>query len=281
MRPIIDSHVHFWQPDYLRYEWLANLPTINRPYQPQDLSQAAAGIDVQSIVFVQADCVPEDGLKEVAWVSDLAQKEPRIQAIVAYAPLEQGAEVSTYLEQLAGFPLVKGVRRLIQSEGPGFASQPDFIRGVQRLAEFDFSFDICVIHHQLIDTLQLVEACPDVSFVLDHCGKPNINEQVQEPWKTHITRLAEYPNVSCKISGLVTEANWQTWSRQDLKPYIDHVLAVFGTERVMFGGDWPVVELATTYYEWLRTAIWAVSALSSPEQEQIFIHNASRFYRFF
>lgn len=279
MPAITDSHLHFWQPARLRYEWLADLPALNRPYQPEDLDQAAAGLEVQRIVFVQADCVPEDSLPEVAWVSELAQKEPRLQAIVAYAPLEQGEAVSAYLERLAHFPLVKGVRRLIQAEGPGFAGRPDFIRGVQRLAEFGFSFDICVFHHQLAEVLQLVAACPDVSFVLDHGGKPNIKEKVQEPWQTDLARLAKYPNVWCKLSGLVTEADGQAWRRQDLKPYIDHILRVFGSDRVMFGSDWPVVELATTYREWVQTATWAVSDLSPQEQAHIFSHNASRFYR--
>lgn len=279
MPAIIDSHVHFWQPARLRYEWLADLPAINRPHQPAELSRAAAGLDLQQIVFVQADCAPEEGLKEVAWVSELAQNEPRIQAIVAFAPLEHEAEMPAYLEQLARFPLVKGVRRLIQSEGPGFAIRPNFIRAVQRLAEFNFSFDICIIHHQLAEVRQLVAACPDVSFVLDHGGKPNIKENSQEPWLTDLTRLAEYANVSCKLSGLVTEADGSAWRPEALKPYIDHVLTVFGPDRVMFGSDWPVVELAATYQQWVQTAIWAVSHLSPQDQAHIFSHNAARFYR--
>jgi L-fuconolactonase len=276
---IIDSHVHFWDPHQLHYDWLAEVPAINRPFLPPDLTTQAGQVQLEGLVFVQADCRPEQGLAEVEWVTELAKTEPRIQAIVAFAPLEQGETVRTHLQTLAQNPLVKGVRRLIQSEGPGFSSQPDFVRGVQLLPEFNLSFDICLKHHQLGEVLQLVEQAPEVSFVLDHCGKPNIKMDLLDPWREHLQRLAAFPNVHGKISGLVTEADWQNWTGQQLRPYIDHVVACFGPERVMYGGDWPVSLLATTYQTWIETLTEATSGLSAEDQHRLFYQNAHQFYR--
>ena len=279
MRALVDSHIHFWDPDHLHYTWLAEVPAINRPYTPAVLSEAAEGLNLERIVFVQADCVPEEGLEEVRWVSNLAAGDARIQGIVAFAPLQQGEAASTYLAELTRFRLVKGVRRLIQSEALGFSIQPDFIAGVQQLPDFGFSFDLCIMHHQLPDVLMLVEQCPDVSFVLDHFGKPAIKEAIIEPWASHIRSLAAFPNVMCKLSGLVTEAHHETWTPADLQPYIEHILDVFGPNRLMFGGDWPVSELASSYSRWVETAQAALAHLSEHDQEKIFYQNALDFYR--
>lgn len=276
---LIDSHIHFWQPARLRYEWLASVPTINRPYEPADLARTAVGLPLEGIVFVQADCVAADGLREVAWVSELAQAEPRIQGIVAFALLERGETAVAYLSQLRQYPLVKGVRRLLQDEPAAFAIEPHFVRGVQTLADFDLSFDICIRHHQLEAAIALVKQCPQVRFVLDHLGKPDIKTHRMEPWATNLSQLAAYPNVCCKLSGLVTEADWQHWTPADLQPYIDHALAVFGPERLLFGGDWPVCELATDYARWVQTAVTALNHLNETEMDRIFYENARAFYR--
>lgn len=276
--PIVDTHVHFWHPDVLQYDWLASIPDINRPFLPATLAEAA-GEDLQKIVFVQADCRPEQGLREVAWVTSLARSEPRIQAIVAFAPLELGAADRDYMQALVEYPLVKGVRRLIQSEAAGFATRPDFVAGVQLLAEFGYSFDICLVHPQLADVLQLVAQCPQVNFVLDHIGKPGIKDRLLEPWREQTKALAAFPNVWCKISGLVTEAGWQSWTREDLKPYIDHIIEVFGSDRVMYGSDWPVSTLATSYTGWLDTLAWAVAGLDGEARHKLFYQNGATFYR--
>jgi L-fuconolactonase len=277
--PVIDSHIHFWDPGQLNYPWLEDVPALNRAFLPAHLAQAAAAVNLQKIVFVQADCVPEEGLAEVAWVSRLAQTEPRIQGIVAFAPLENRVVRADYLEELNAFPLVKGVRRLIQSEGPGFASRPEFIQGVQQLAQFGFSFDICIVHTQMSDAIELVSQCPKVAFVLDHFGKPAIAGKEVEPWATQIRTLAQFPHVSCKLSGLVTEADHQNWTVGDLRPYLEIALDAFGPQRLMFGGDWPVSELAASYQQWVETAAALLSALSEADRRRVFFENAQRFYR--
>lgn len=277
--PVVDSHVHFWDPAYLKYTWLQEIPTLNRAFLPAHLAQAATAVNLQKIVFVQADCAPEDGLSEVAWVAELAQAEPRIQGIVAFAPLEEGTACAHYLEKLKAFPLVKGVRRLIQSEEPGFTRQPIFVQGVQQLAQFGFSFDICIVHTQMAEAIELVEQCPDVAFVLDHFGKPAIAGKMMEPWATHLRTLAVFPNVYCKLSGLVTEADHQHWTEADLRPYLEVALDAFGPHRLLFGGDWPVSELAASYQRWAETADSLLSALSAADRNQIFFENAQTFYR--
>lgn len=279
MLKIIDSHVHFWQPGQLRYTWLDNLPTLSRPFLPADQPRSGRDWQVEKVVFVEADCSSEQSVAEASWVASLAGNNPFIAGIVAAARLEQGAAVRETLDQLRQIPLVKGVRRLIQSEPRGFSNQPSFIEGVRLLAEYDLSFDICLYHYQFPDVLELVAACPNVRFILDHIGKPAINIGSLDPWRDHMRKLASFPNVQCKLSGLVTEADHEHWEADDLKPYIDHTLASFGSERVMFGSDHPVMRLASTYDLWLGTLRDAVGHLSRGEQHALFHDNARRFYR--
>ncbi len=278
-QPIVDSHVHFWDPGQLTYPWLTDLPPLNRAFLPGQLAEAATAVALQKIVFVQADCVPEDGIAEVAWVTHLAQTEPHLQGIVAFAPVEQGAAIAAYLEKLNAFPLVKGVRRLIQAEATGFARQPQFIQGVQQLASLGLSFDLCLVHTQMDEVIELVDQCPEVAFVLDHFGKPAIAEQLLEPWATQLHTLARFPHVWCKLSGLVTEADHDNWTVADLRPYLDVALAAFGPQRLMFGGDWPVSTLAASYQQWVETVDTLLADLSEAERRQIFFENAQTFYR--
>ena len=275
--PIVDTHVHLWDPGVLKYSWRDEMPSLNRPYLLADYRTAHGTIDIETMVFVQCDA--EDGLKETEWVISLAKDEPKIKGIVAWAPLEKGEDTRSVLEKLADNQLVKGVRRLIQSESLEFCVQPDFIKGVQMLEEFGLSFDICIYHPQLTNTIQFVKQCPNVQFILDHIGKPDIKNQLFQPWKREIKALSELPNVFCKISGLVTEADVEKWTPTDLKLYIDHVIECFGFDRVMYGGDWPVLTQATDYPRWVDTLKWAVSGCSDDELRKLFHDNAIHFYR--
>jgi L-fuconolactonase len=291
---LIDSHIHFWDPGLLRYEWLAENPKINRRFLPADLSEASAELPLEKIVFVQADCLPGEGMREVEWVTKLAGEGPRsegprsegprsegpkIQGIVAFAPLELGRAAGESLESLAQNKLVKGVRRLIQSESPGFSVRDDFVAGVRLLPRWDFSFDICVYHQQLGDVIELVARCPQVRFVLDHLGKPDARSPLYEPWREQIAALSAFPNLCCKLSGLVTEADHEAWTPERLRPYIEHVVEQFGVERIMYGGDWPVSLLATTYRGWIETLAWATEGLDENERDKLFYGNAESFYR--
>jgi L-fuconolactonase len=278
--PIIDTHLHLWNPAYLRYAWLDSIPLLNQPYLLEDYRRACGPVSVAQMVFLQCECDFTQFMDEANWVTQLAQEDPRITGIVPWAPLEQGDAARPALEQLAANPLIKGIRRIIQFEpDPEFCLRPNFVKGVQALPDYGLHFEICISHGQMANTIKLIQQCPTVTFILDHIGKPDIKQQVFEPWKQELKILSGFPNVWCKISGLVTEADHQRWTKEDLKPYIDHVLDCFGFRRVMYGGDWPVAFQATEYPRWVDTLAWAVSGCSAAEKRQLFFETARAFYR--
>ena len=231
------------------------------------------------MVFLQCEVDRNQSLEEVAFVSKLATNEPRIEGIVAFAPLENGNAAKEHLAKLKENRLVKGVRRLIQSEDDGFCLNPEFVKGVKLLPDFGFSFDICINHTQLADTIGMVRQCPDVSFVLDHVGKPDIKSHKTEPWKKELLELATLKNVHCKLSGLITEADHETWTPEDLAPYLAHAIESFGFDRLMFGGDWPVATLAGTWQGWHAALSNHLATCAEQEQRKVFHDNAIKFYR--
>jgi L-fuconolactonase len=278
--PIVDTHLHLWDPDHLRYPWLKGNELLNRRYLLDEYRQATGPVDVGKMVFLQCECDPAQFLDEAAWVTELAAADPRIQGIVPWAPLELGDAARPALEELARNPLIKGIRRIIQFEPDmDFCLRPDFVRGVQALPDYGFSFDICINHLQLANTIRMVAQCPNVQFILDHIGKPDIRGQVFEPWATQLRELAQFPNVWCKMSGLVTEADHQRWTPADLRPYIQQVIDCFGFERVIYGGDWPVAYQATEYPRWVYTLVDAVAGCTPAQLRQLFRDNAISFYR--
>jgi L-fuconolactonase len=279
--PIVDTHVHLWDPRRVRYPWLADVPSLNRPHLLADYKAATAGLDVEKMVFVQCEADFAQYAEEVAWVTEQAAMDRRLRGIVAWAPLEKGDAARDDLEKLAGNPLLRGIRRIIQFEkDPDFCLRPDFIKGVRLLPEWNMTFDICIKGDaQFKNALDLARRCPDVKFIADHINKPFIKEGIMEPWAGYMKELAALPNTWCKMSGLMNEAAWGTWTPAELMPYVEHVLACFGTRRVMFGGDWPVCTLAGTYRRWFDTLAEAVSDLSADERRKLFHDNAEVFYR--
>jgi L-fuconolactonase len=273
----IDTHVHFWDQRVMPYPWLAEVPSIAGPHTPADL-KAEAGTDFPAkIVFVECGA---PGLDEVKWIAQLAAREPRIAGIVAKVAIDAGPATAAAIAELKRQPLARGVRHNFQDEpDPDYCARPKFIAGVRSLGAAGLSFDLCGRHHQLPAAVRLVQACPDTRFILDHFGKPGIKARLLDPWREHITALAAQPNVDCKLSGLVTEAHHVTWMINDLRPYVDHVLATFGPARLLFGGDWPVAKLAASYTRWLDTARTLVSHLPLAAQTAIFHDNARRVYR--
>ncbi|MCZ6635969.1 MAG: amidohydrolase family protein [bacterium] len=277
--PIVDTHVHLWDPSHIHYAWLDGVEVLNRSFLPKDFREHCGPVEVERIVFLECDCGTDQAQAEADWVTSLAQEDPRIQGLVLHAPLELGDGARDELDVLSENGLVKGIRRLIQSESMDFCLDPDFVRGVQLLPDYGFSFDLCIVYPQLKNTIQLVQQCPNVQFILDHIGKPDIKNHIMEPWKTEIEELAGLPNVWCKVSGLVTEADMDHWEPAHLRPYIDHVVASFGFDRVIFGGDWPVVYQACEYPDWVETLEEAVSGCSEAELRKLFYDNAMAFYR--
>ncbi len=278
--PLIDTHLHVWDPQLIRYPWLDDVPLLNKPYLLEDYDRACGSVAVEKMVFVQAEADFALFWEEAEWVDSLANQDSRLQGIVPWAPLEDGEAVRPVLEKFSANPRIKGVRRIIQFEPDiEFCLRPSFIEGIRLLPEFNLSFDICIAHYQMANTIKMVAQCPDVQFILDHIGKPDIKHNLLDPWRAEIKTLSEFPNVWCKISGLVTEADHASWTKEQLKPYIDHVLECFGFERVMYGGDWPVAYQATEYPRWVETLTWAVEGCSEDKLKKLFYDNASAFYR--
>jgi L-fuconolactonase len=278
MLHLIDSHVHFWQPSVQRYPWLDDLTTLNRAFLPADAPLSGDGWAVDGQVFVQADCLPEQGEAEARWVSALAGQYPHVQAIVAFAPLELGDAARPHLERLQSIPLVRGVRRLLQGEPDGFSLMPGFVRGVNLLADYGLTFDLCIYARQLPEAAQLVRRCPNVAFVLDHFGKPNLDAPLLDQWRADFGALAALPNVVCKLSGLFTQTG-AGWKPSLFTPCFEHALNAFGPDRLLFGSDFPVLTLNGDYESWVGVVQAAIAGCSLDEQRAIAHANAQRVYR--
>ncbi len=278
--PIVDTHVHFWDRSEVAVDWLADQPALDRRFDPEVLSEHAGEVEIESLVFVEADAAPGQHVAEAEWVSRLARDDPRIQAIVAHAPLERGAAAEADLERLAKLPLVRGIRRLLQGEpDDAFCLRPDFVAGVELLPRYGFHFEICIYHRQFANALELARRCPQVPMILDHIGKPGIRDGSTQPWMDHMRALAELDHVTCKLSGVATEADHRAWTEEQLRVYVDHALECFGDRRIVFGGDWPVATLAIAYPRWVEIVDGAIADLDAEAQRRIWRDNARAFYR--
>lgn len=268
--PIADTHVHFWNPDHLPYSWIEGSEVLDRAFLPTDYSEHAGDIEVESIVFVEAGGHPDNAYDEAVWVDGLAEEDPRIEAIVAYAPLEKGDEVEADLEKLDDIPRVRGVRRLLQGEGDSeFPLRPGYVEGVQRLAKRDWVCELGINRQQYEAAIELCKRCPEVRFVLNHLGAPNIAGQELDPWRKHIEAFAELPNVWCKVSGAATLADHDDWTAEDLRPFIMHVIGTFGADRCCFGSDWPVLLRAGSFPQWVEALDTVTHGLSEDERHKL------------
>ncbi len=279
--PIVDAHVHLWDPTRFRMPWLEGNAVLDRPYGLADYREHTAGITVAAMVYLNVEVAPVYALLEAQWVAERARDDPRLQGMVAWAPLEDGERVRAVLEALQVHkPLLKGVRRVVDGEpDPTFSARPDFVRAVQILPEYGLTCDLCAKQWQLASVIALVRQCPNTTFMLDHVGKPNIRDHVLDPWRDQVRELAAFPNVTCKLSGMVDEADYQRWSADDLRPYVRHILEVFGEDRVVFGGDWPVVLKASSYQRWVDTLDELTADLSAEAKRKLWSGNARRLYR--
>ena len=279
--PIIDSHLHIYDPSALSYPWMKSVPALHGPHGTADYFASVKPVEVEAAVFVEVDAAANEKQDEADFVVAAAGAEPRLRGLVAGIAIDRGAETSAALERLRAMPLVRGVRDLIErhADEPGWVLRDTFVSGVQSTAALGLSFDLCLYAPQLRDVAELVRLCPDVSFVLDHIGKPDIRGGKYEPWAEDLSALARLPNVACKVSGVVTEADHKDWQDDEILPYLRHAINCFGYERVMFGGDWPVSELATSFPRWVALVDRSCAAAMPSERRRLFRDNAERFYR--
>jgi len=279
--PIVDTHVHLYDPGALPYSWTKGSDVLDQKSLPDRYFERTAPVEIEALVFVEVDIDAGHHLDEARFITRLADTEPKLRGMVGHLPMTKGAAIAEDLEVFAGLPLARGVRDLIQkhADEPGWCLQPAFVEAVKLLPRYGLSFDICLIHPQMQDAIELVKRCPDTRFVLDHIGKPGIKAGAFDPWRADLKALAELPNVSCKISGVATEADHAAWTEEQLAPYIAHAIESFGFDRVMFGGDWPVSELAIRYAEWVAIVDRVVAGASEEEKRKLFRDNAIAFYR--
>jgi len=277
--PIIDTHLHLWDIDHLHYPWLKDVPMLNRTFTLDDYYQVCNGLEVEKMIFMQCECDTSQYKQEVEWVTRLAETDPRLQGIVAWAPLEKGEGVREEIEELKANPLVKGIRRIIQFEPDlEFCLRPDFIAGVNMLKEYNLTFDICISHIHNQSTLKFLGKCPEVPMILDHIGKPDIKNRIFEPWKQEIREMATFDNLYCKLSSLATEADHQNWTIDDLRPYAEHIIECFGMDRLVFASDWPVSSQAADIPTCVSTLLEIMKGTSQEDLKKVFYHNARLFY---
>lgn len=269
----IDSHHHFWHYNQEEYGWIGE-KIIQRDFLPDDLREVIAPLGIEGVVSVQA----RETLEETRWLLELAARHTFIKGIVGWVPLLQN-NVRQAMEEFAPNPYFKGVRHGLQGEAPEFMERADFNNGVACLKEFNVVYDLLITERHLLKSIEFVDRHPRQNFVLDHIAKPRIADGEIEPCRTHLRELAKRDNVSCKLSGMVTEADRKHWTPQQLQPYAEAVLEAFGTYRVMFGSDWPVCLLACDYARWHQVVADFISTLSSDEQARIWGQNAIEIYQ--
>ena len=271
----IDSHQHFWHYHPVKDAWITDdMAAIQRDFLPLDLKPLLDANGVSGCVAVQAD----QSEAETTFLLELAHQYPFIKGVVGWVDL-QAADVADRLAHFSRYAKLKGIRHIVQGEeDPRFLLRPEFMAGIEALAAHRLTYDILVKPHQLNAVAGFVASFPKQPFVIDHLAKPDIKAGQRQPWATQLATIAKHDNVYCKLSGMVTEADWTAWKPTDFEFYAQHILDVFGTKRVMFGSDWPVCNVAAGYGEVIGLAAAAVNRLQPDEQELIWHKNAVDFY---
>jgi L-fuconolactonase len=272
----IDAHQHFWKYDSEEYGWIGDSMTVlRRDFLPADLRSEIDKVKVEGVISVQA----RQTIQETEWLLDLAEEHDFIKGVVGWVPLTS-PDVRQTLDEFAGRPKLKGVRHVVQDEPDHeFILRDDFNTGVRALADYDLVYDILIYERHLPQAIEFVDRHSNQRFVLDHLAKPRAKDHILEPWSANIQRLAQRENVFCKLSGLVTEADWQSWTDKQLSIYLETVLAAFGPQRVMFASDWPVCLLATSYAKWYEVVSRFCGELSVDEQNRVLGGTAIDVYR--
>jgi len=270
----IDSHQHFWKYNSVRDSWITDdMRVIQKDFYPTDLEPLLLENTFDGCVAVQAD----QSENETNFLIERAEKNSFIKGVVGWVDL-RSTSVEDRLAHFSKHSKLKGVRHVVQGEPAGFLMQKDFLRGIKALEKFNLTYDILIKEHQLEEAIWFVSQFPNQKFVIDHMAKPQIGKAGKSTWEKHMAILAGFPNAYCKLSGMVTEANWKTWKHEDFTPYLDSVFESFGTIRLMYGSDWPVCLVAGSYPDQLSIIEQYLSTFSETEKQSIMGENAIRFY---
>ena len=270
----IDAHHHFWRYSAVEYEWIdEDMAAIRRDFLPGDLEREMAAAGVSQVISVEA----RESLQETEWLLEMAAAHPWIAGVVGWAPLAE-AGVEEVLARLAENPRLRGIRQVLQDGPDAYMERADFNAGLACLHGLGLTYDILILHHQLPAAIRLVDRHPEQVFVLDHIAKPAIRAGEMQPWARDMAEMARRPNVFCKLSGVVTEADYASWTYERILPYMEAALEAFGADRMMFGSDWPVCRVATTYSDWMGNVERFAARLSGGERLALFHDNAVRAY---
>ena len=270
----IDTHVHYWQFDPVRDAWITEaMAVLRQDYLPQQAKSVFAENAVDACIAVQAD----QSETETDFLVELAVQNPFIKGLVGWVDLSSDS-IEERLAYYSRFPIIKGWRHIVQAEPMDFLQREDFRRGIKALQAYAYTYDVLVYHQQLKPALAFMHAFPDQRFIIDHCAKPAIAKKEIGEWAKYMKEMAQHPDVYCKLSGLLTEAAWNDWTPADFYPYLDTVFDCFGTERLLFGSDWPVMLLSGTYRQWKSLLETYMKNCSDTERQNIFGANAIRCY---
>jgi L-fuconolactonase len=282
MLPVVDTHQHLWDLTKIRLGWVTKGHPLAQSFTPAEYAAATDGLNVVKAVYMEVDVVEADLQKEADYVLDLIKSKtsPTVAAVLGGRP-NKGDEFKKWVAQFKGSPYVKGLRQVVHTEHtpPGYSTTKEFIAGVRHLGEIGLSWDVCQRPADLGDAAKLVGECPDTRFILDHCGNaPILDPKGMEKWKKDIAAVAAHKNVVGKVSGIIASVKKGEWSVDQLAPAVRHTIEVFGWDRVMWAGDWPVCTLGAPLKDWLAAARQIVQDKSEEQQRKLFHDNAVKFY---
>ncbi len=272
---IVDTHLHLVYLDRLRYPWIEAVPALHRSFTLVEYLAQARPAGIEAMIHMEVDVAEADMQAETDFVSRLGKGV--VAAVAACRP--ELPTFPAYLDEMAARPAVKGLRRILHTQPDELGRQPIFAENLKRLGPLGLSFDLCVLPRQIATAIALAKQCPDVQFILDHCGVPDVKARALDPWRDHIRAIAALPNVACKISGIVAYADPAGWSVGDLRPFVEHVIESFGWDRVVWGSDWPVCTLTADLARWIAATHELIAGASPDEQERLLSRNAERIYR--
>lgn len=271
----IDSHQHFWKYDSVKHGWIDDsMEKIQRDFMPEDLEPLLEDARLDGCISVQAD----ESEQETEFLLNLADQHDFIKGVVGWVDLES-VNLDERLEGWDQYEKLKGFRQILQGQPAGTILDDRFLKGIKKLEKTRFRYDILIFENQLQECVRFVEQFQDMPFVIDHIAKPSIKKSSFEEWASHMKKLADFPNIYIKLSGMVTEADWNHWKKDDFKPYLDTCLELFGADRLMIGSDWPVCLLAGEYKEVIGIVEDYLDGLSQTEYDGIMGETAAEFYQ--
>jgi predicted TIM-barrel fold metal-dependent hydrolase len=274
---LIDAHQHLWDLRLFPCSWCAGIPSLNRNFLLDDYLAAAKDTGIEKTIFVECDVDGSHALAEAQHIQWLAEKNPLIAGIVGGGRPEQ-KDFPWHLDELLKLPKLRGLRRVLHVAPDDISRSALFVENVRRLAQHQLTFDICVLARQLPLATALAGKCPQVQFILDHCGVPDVKGRAFHPWRSHLKELATLPNVAYKISGLIAYTDAEQWTPEDLRPWMEHAIECFGWTRVIWGGDWPVCNLTASLKQWVVATEHLFGSTPELQRRQLFHENAERIY---